>query len=139
MTNTEKRKELFRQLETMAKAHQNEIERIYAIEDEEQHQKELEQERAHWAATYEPLYQEWFYLQFPARRGWFSDVFIASFGTCENRKLSAKQTDVVRQYVCASADSWSTQEYYCRTGSGAKVKLTLPKYGNGIGFLTVVL
>lgn len=138
MTNTEKRKALYRELEAIAKAHKTRVEAIYAIEDEEEHQKELEQERANYAVTYEPLYMEWFYLQFPARRGWFSNVFIAGFGACENRRLSLKQTEVVRSYVCASADSWQTQEYYCRTEKGAKVKLTLPRYGNGIGFLTVL-
>lgn len=129
MTNEEKRRKLLGELQ----AHKNRIDAIYAIEDEAKYRKELEQERAH----YERVYMEWFYLQFPARREWFSDTFIASFGICENRRLSAKQTEVVRRYVVASADSWTTQEYYCRTADNLKVKLFLPKYGNGIGYLTV--
>lgn len=137
MTNDEKRKELYRQLEEIREAHKREIDRICEIEDEEEEEREYEQECTRYESAFKPTYREWFYLQFPARRGWFSDTFIASFGTCEGKKLSLKQTDVVRRYVVASADSWKTQEYYCRTANNLKVKLFLPKYGNGIGYLTV--
>jgi hypothetical protein len=77
-----------------------------------------------------------FFLQFPKRRGWFSDTFIPSFGECAGRRLSRKQTDVVARYCVPDDDTWRTGNSYCRAGDKA-VTLCIPRYSRGIGYLTV--
>lgn len=82
------------------------------------------------------LNREAFYLQFPSRRGWFAETFVPSFGACENRMLSAKQTEVFRRYCVDDAETWRTGEMYCRAG-GYMVKLMIPRYAHGIGYVTI--
>ena len=77
-----------------------------------------------------------FALQFPKRRGWFADVFIPSFGSCENIRLSVKQTAVFAKYCVSDADTWPTGKTYCRAGDKL-ITRTIPRYSRGVGYLSI--
>lgn len=79
---------------------------------------------------------EAFFLQFPKRRGWFAETFIPSFGECESKRLSVKQTEVVSKYCVSDGDTWTTGKTYCRAGDKL-ITLSVPRYSKGIGYLTV--
>ncbi len=95
-----------------------------------------EQEYARFSDAHAKKWNEAFFLQFPRRRGWFADVFIASFGDCENLRLTQKQTEVVKRYCVADGATWSTGKTYCRAG-GKTVTLCIPRYSRGIGYITI--
>lgn len=92
---------------------------------------------AAYAAKATDLRLEAFWLQFPRRRGWFSDTFILSLGVCADRRLSVKQTEVCKRYCVGDADTWRTSTTYCRAGD-YKIKLVIPQYSNGIGYITII-
>lgn len=89
-----------------------------------------------FCAAHSRKWKEAFFLQFPARKGWFADTFIASFGECDNRRLSAKQTEVVAKYCVSDDATFKTGKTYCRAGD-KMVTLLIPRYSRGIGYLTV--
>lgn len=139
MTNHEKRRSLLAECERMSQDYRARLEALADdenIKDEEYNRLEKELHDAHQAA-YLRVWREAFFLQFPNRRGWFADTFIASFGgACEGRRLSVKQTEVVRRYTCPDNNTWQTGETYCRAG-GKMVTLCVPRYSNGVGYLTI--
>ena len=92
---------------------------------------------AAYAAKAADLRLEAFWLQFPRRRGWFADTFILSLGVCADRRLSVKQTEVCKRYCVGDADTWRTSTTYCRAGD-YKIKLVIPQYSNGIGYITII-
>lgn len=93
---------------------------------------------AEYLAVERPIWYEAFYLQFPKRRGWFAETFVPSFGICENRRLSAKQTEVCKRYCVGDDETWRSGTTYCRAGE-YKVKFTIPRYSNGIGYITIFI
>ena len=139
MTDIERRRRLLAECERMSQDYCARLEALANdenLEDEEYDRREKELHDAHQAA-YLRVWREAFFLQFPNRRGWFADTFLASFGgACEGRRLSAKQTEVVRRYTCPDNNTWQTGETYCRAG-GKMVTLCVPRYSNGVGYLTI--
>ena len=105
------------------------------LSDEEYDRLSSEAYNEHRAA-YDQKWMEAFSLQFPRRKGWFADTFIASFGECDQKQLSIKQTQVVAKYCVANDATWRTGETYCRAGD-KMVTLLIPRYSRGIGYLTV--
>ena len=82
------------------------------------------------------IYWKAFALQFPKRRGWFAETFAPSFGLCESKRISAKQTDVFKKYCVCDEDTWTTGKYHCRYDDKIVI-LSLPKYANGFGYVTI--
>lgn len=76
-------------------------------------------------------------LAYPIRRGWFADVFAQSFGLCENKELSRKQTEVFKKYCVSNDNTWRSGETFCRFDDKF-VKLTIPRFSNGIGYVTII-
>lgn len=139
MTNIEKRRSLLAECERMSQDYRARLEALANdenLEDEEYDRLEKELHDAHQAA-YLRIWEEAFFLQFPERRGWFVDTFIASFGgCCENQRLSLKQTEVARRYTCPDDNTWQSEKTFCRAG-GKMVTLCVPRYSKGVGYLTI--
>ena len=139
MTDIERRRRLLAECERMSQDYCARLEALAndeSLEDEEYDRLEKELHDAH-QATYLRIWQEAFFLQFPERRGWFADTFIASFGgCCESQRLSLKQTEIVRRYTCPDENTWQTGKTFCRAG-GKMVTLCVPQYSKGVGYLTI--
>lgn len=139
MTSHEKRHALLAECERMSQDYCARLEALANdenLEDEEYDRLEKELHDAHQAA-YLRIWEEAFFLQFPERRGWFADTFIASFGgCCENQRLSLKQTEIVRRYTCPDDNTWQSGKTFCRAG-GKMVTLCVPRYSKGVGYLTI--
>ena len=139
MTDLQKRRALLDECEKMKKAW--EAKDAALANDDSLNDAEYEAQReaayAEYIAAERPIWYEAFYLQFPNRRGWFADVFVPSFGRCENKRLSVKQTEVFRRYCVANEDTWQTGDTFCRAGE-YKIRLCIPRYSHGIGFVTIM-
>ena len=139
MTNHEKRRALLAECERMSQDYRERLEALAndeSLEDEEYDRREKELYDAHQAA-YLRIWEEAFFLQFPERRGWFADTFLVSFGgCCESQRLSVKQTEIVRRYTCPDDNTWQSGKTFCRAG-GKMVTLCIPRYSNGVGYLTI--
>lgn len=138
MTDYQKRMKLLsecRELENAIKAKLAELDADDALSDDECDR--LSEEAFNkYHAEYTRKWTEAFSLQFPKRRGWFADTFIASFGECDNRQLSARQTEIVAKYCVSDDATWQTGKTYCRAGD-KMVTLDIPRYSRDIGYLTV--
>lgn len=139
MTDQQKRRALLeecKKLETAWKTKDAALSNDDSLSDDE-YEKLRTEAYTEYCSVERPLWLEAFYLQFPKRRGWFAETFVPSFGTCENRRLSAKQTEVCKRYCVGDDETWQNGTTYCRAG-GYKVKLTIPRYSNGIGYITII-
>ena len=138
MTDYQKRAKLLsecRELETAIKVKLAELDADDTLSDDEC-DRLSEEAFNEYRAEHMRKWTEAFFLQFPKRRGWFADTFIASFGECDNRQLSIKQTEVVAKYCVSDEASWKTGKTYCRAGD-KMVTLDIPRYSRGVGYLTV--
>ena len=138
MTNCEKRKNLLMQYEALKAEREK---KLYAIsEDDTLSDEEYDAMEnaifAEYEAKMNPIWLRANALEYPLRRGWFADVFAPSFGLCENKKLSPKQTDVFRKYCVSNEDTWRSGETFCRFDDKF-VKLAIPKFSKGIGYVTI--
>ena len=139
MTDVQKRHDLLAECERLKKAWEAKDAALADDEslDDAEYEAQREAAYAEYIASERPLWYEAFYLQFPNRRGWFAETFVPSFGRCDNRRLSAKQTEVFRRHCVDNEDTWKTGESFCRAG-GYKICLTIPRYSREIGFLTII-
>lgn len=138
MTNNEMRRKLLNECHRIRADWKSRIDALYAddcLDDDE-----LEDKRsaiqAWYDAEYNPRFWRAFALQFPCRTGWFANTFVASFGTCENKRLSVKQTEVFSRYCVQDDSTWKTGKTYCRVGDKL-VTLCRPKYARGYGYVTI--
>ena len=138
MTDQQKRRALLDECKCMEALHTARVAELFADETltDDAFDELYEQEETKFSKVHLQKLDEAFFLQFPRRRGWFADVFIASFGVCENLRLSQKQTEVARRYCVADDATWTTGKTYCRAGEKT-VTLCIPRYSRGIGYLTV--
>ena len=138
MTNEQKRRALLAEVEELKKAFNAPMDTL--ANDEALSDEDCDAETAKAIAEYDAaMWPKWwkaFALQFPKRGGWFGETFAPSFGVCESKRLSAKQTDVFRRYCIGDSDTWTTGKYYARI-ENRLIILSIPKYSNGIGYLTV--
>ena len=138
MTDKEKSAALFEQHRQMTKAWEAQMDVLAkeeSITDEEYEQKLMELYKQHKEKA-DAVWLKAFALRFPKRKGWFAEVFAPSFGICENKKLSPKQTQVFVDYCISDADTWRNGNTYCRFGDKL-VTLTRPRYANGCGYVTI--
>ena len=138
MTDKAKSAALFEQHRQTTKAWEAQMDALAkeeSITDEEYEQKLMELYKQHKEKA-DAVWLKAFALQFPKRKGWFADVFAPSFGICENKKLSPKQTQVFVDYCISDADTWRNGNTYCRFGDKL-VTLTRPRYANGCGYVTI--
>lgn len=138
MTNEQKRRALLAEVEDLKKefaARLDEIANDYTLTDDE-YNEAVDKARAEHDAEMWPKWWKAFALQFPKRGGWFGETFAPSFGVCESKKLSKKQTDVFVRYCSGDSDTWKTGKYYARIDNRLII-LSLPKYASGIGYLTI--
>nr|DAV78455.1 MAG TPA: hypothetical protein [Caudoviricetes sp.] len=138
MTDKAKSAALFEQHRQMTKAWEAQMDALAkeeSITDEEYEQKLMELYNQHKEKA-DAVWLKAFALRFPKRKGWFADVFAPSFGICENKKLSPKQTQVFIDYCISDADTWRNGNTYCRFGDKL-VTLTRPRYANGCGYVTI--
>lgn len=138
MTDYEKRRELLRQKKIL----EEEFKQKYAsladddnIGDEE-YESESNELYEHYRKEIDLIHWKAFSLLFPKRTGWFSETFAPSFGICENKRISAKQTDIFKRYCVGDDDTWTTGKYYCRYDDKIII-LLVPNYSKGIGFVTI--
>lgn len=104
--------------------------------DDDEYYRALSIEQNEYESKYWPVWWKAFALQFPRRTGWFANTFVESFGICESKRLSIKQTDVFSRYCVQDDSTWTTGKTYCRAGDKL-VTLSCPKYANGYGFVTI--
>ena len=138
MTDKAKSAALFEQHRQMTKAWEAQMDALAkeeSITDEEYEQKLMELYKQHKEKA-DAVWQKAFALRFPKRKGWFAEGFAPSFGICENKKLSPKQTQVFVDYCISYADTWRNDNTYCRFGDKL-VTLTCPRYANGCGYVTI--
>ena len=138
MTNEQKRRALLAEVEELNKAFAARLDAIAnddALTDDE-YNAEFDKARAEHDAEMWPKWWKAFALQFPKRGGWFGETFAPSFGVCESKRLTAKQTDVFMRYCVSDADTWQTCKHYARI-ENRLIILSVPKYSNGIGYLTI--
>lgn len=138
MTDYQKRMELLsecRELETAIKAKLAELDADDTLSGDE-YDRLSEEAFDEYRAEHTRKWTEAFFLQFPKRRGWFADTFIASFGECDNKQLSIKQTEIVAKYCVSDDATWKTGKTYCRAGD-KMITLDIPRYSRGIGYITV--
>ncbi len=138
MTDRQKRQALLDECKRMEALHTARVAELYSDDtlSDEVFAELYEQEETKFSKAHLQKLDEAFFLQFPRRRGWFADVFIASFGVCESLRLSQKQTEVALRYCVADDATWTTGKYYCRAGSKT-VTLCIPRYSRGIGYITI--
>ena len=138
MMNCEKRTKLLRQYEALKAEMEKKLDAI--SEDDtisnEEYDAMANSIFAEYKAKMDPIWLEANALAYPLRRGWFADVFAPSFGLCEDKKLSPKQTDVFKKYCAPNEYSWRSGETFCRFDDKF-VKLVIPKFSNGIGYVTI--
>ena len=137
MTEEQKRRTLLAELANLKKSFQM---KLNELEDMDISEKEYDETIAKITAEYDsamwPKYWEAFALQFPNHRGWFADTFATSFGICENKMLSVKQTEVFKRYCEPDSETWRSGKTYARFGSRLAI-LEIPKFSKGIGYLTI--
>lgn len=138
MTDASKRFALLNECKALEKAWQNKMEEISANDDldDEEYNTLMDKAYAEYREAVGKKEVEAFALQFPKRRGWFAETFVESFGICESRKLSIKQTEVFQRYCVDDEHTWQTGKTYCRAGNKL-VTLSIPRYSRGIGYLTI--
>ena len=137
-TDRTRRAALLAECRNLENAYRAELDRLYADEslsDDEYEAASIIAKQNHDAA-YWPVYWNAFALQFPKRQKWFADVFAPSFGICESKQLSPKQTAVFESYCIPNEDTWQTGKTYCRFADKLVI-LSIPRYSNGVGFLTI--
>lgn len=138
MTNREKRTMLLMQYEALKAERGKKLDAIAdddTISDEE-YDSMVASVIAEYDAKMDPIWLNANALAYPLRRGWFADIFAPSFGLCESKKLSRKQTDVFRKYCVSDDNTWRSGQTFCRFADRF-VKLSIPKYSNGIGYVTI--
>lgn len=138
MTDCEKRAKLLMQYEALRSEREKKLDAISeadAISDEE-YDSMVDSIFAEYDAKMNPIWLKATALEYPLRRGWFADVFATSFGLCENKKLSPKQTDVFKKYCVQNENTWRSGETFCRFDDKF-VKLAIPKFSKGIGYVTI--
>ena len=138
MTNCEKRKNLLTQYEALKAEREKKLDAISEDDtlSDEEYDSMVNSLFAEYKAKMDPIWLKSTALAYPLRRGWFADVFAPSFGLCENKKLSPKQTDVFRKYCVSNEDTWRSGETFCRFDDKF-VKLAIPKFSKGIGYVTI--
>lgn len=138
MTDKEKRSKLLNQYKEMKKEWRKKQQEIFDNDelDDDAFEEALSKAEKAYKSKSQPIWWEAFALQFPKRRGWFAEVFAESFGICENRRITEKQTDVFKQYCVQDAESWRSGMTYCRF-SDKLIILHCPKYARGFGFITI--
>ena len=138
MTDCEKRAKLLMQYEALKAEREKKLDAIAdddTISDEE-YDSMVASVFAEYDAKMDPIWLNANALAYPLRRGWFADVFAPSFGLCENKQLSRKQTEVFRMYCVSDENTWRSGETFCRFADKF-VKLAIPKYSKGIGYVTI--
>ena len=137
MTDEQRRRTLLAELANLKKSFQMKLDELADMNISE---KEYDDTLAKISAEYDsvmwPKYWEAFALQFPNHRGWFGETFAVSFGVCENKKLTVKQTEVFKRYSDSDSETWRSGKRYARFGNRLAV-LEIPKYSKGIGYLTI--
>ena len=138
MTDCEKRAKLLMQYEALKAEREKKLDAI--SEDDTLSDEEYDAMEnaifAEYKAKMDTIWLQANALAYPLRRGWFADVFAPSFGLCEDKKLTPKQTDVFRQYCVPNDDTWRSGETFCRFYDKF-VKLAIPKFSKGIGYVTI--
>lgn len=137
MTDEQKRMALLADLANLKKYFQRKLDDLADMNISE---KEYDETLAKISAEYDsvmwPKYWESFALQFTKRQGWFANTFAVSFGICENKPLSLKQTEVFKRYCEPDSETWRSGKTYARFGNRLAI-LEIPKYSKGIGYLTI--
>lgn len=137
MTDEQKRRTLLSELANLEKSFQTKLDELSDMDISE---KEYDESLAKISTEYDsvmwPKYWQAFSLQFKRRRGWFAETFAPSFGVCENKPLTLKQTEVFRLYCEPDSETWRSGKLYARFGSRFVI-LAIPKYSNGKGYLTI--
>lgn len=137
MTDDQKRRMCLSDLANLKKSFQLQLDKLGNMNISE---KEYDDALAKISAEYDsvmwPKYWESFALQFPKRRGWFAETFAPSFGVCELKQLTVKQTNVFKKYCVADDETWRSGKCYARFGNRLAI-LEIPKYSKGIGYLTI--
>lgn len=138
MTDREKRAKLLRQYDALKAEREKKLDAI--AEDDTLSDAEYDAMTdsivAEYKAKMDPIWLNANALAYPLRRGWFADVFAPSFGLCEDKKLTPKQTDVFRQYCVSNDGTWRSGETCCRYADKF-VMLVIPKFSGGIGYVTI--
>ena len=116
MTDKAKSKMLFEQHKKMTAAWESQMDALAQDESvsEEEYEQKLTELYAQHRAKADAVLLSAFALEFPKRNGWFADVFAPSFGICENKKLSVRQTQIFAKYCVGDDGTWKTGESYCR-------------------------
>lgn len=138
MINFEKRTMLLRQYEALKAEREKKLDAISEDDtlSDEEYDSMVNSIFAEYEAKMNPIWLKANALAYPLRRGWFADVFAPSFGLCEDKKLSFKQTEVFKKYCVSNESTWRSGETFCRFADKF-VKLSIPKFSKGIGYVTI--
>lgn len=115
MSDYDLRRKLLAECKMLEIEHKKKIDELCDNEelDDEEFERALSKEQNEYESKYDPLWLKAFALQYPRRTGWFADTFVSSFGTCENKRLSVKQTEVFSRYCAQDDATWTTGKTYC--------------------------
>lgn len=138
MTDRQKRSELFakcKQLEAEWKQQRTVIFDNESLTDDE-FNAAIDEGRQAYEDKFWPIWWNAFALQFPKRRGWFAETFAPSFGICESKRISVKQTEVFDRYCVSDENTWRSGQTYCRFADKLVI-LSKPRYARGYGYITI--
>lgn len=138
MTNEQKRRALLAEIGGMKKAFEARLDALADDDslDDAAYYAAISKATAEYDAAMWPKWWQAVALRYPLRGGWFGETFAPQFGVCDNKRLSAKQTEVFRRYCEGDQDSCQTGRYYTRI-KDRLIILDMPKYAHGIGYLTI--